>query len=383
MVWLSFSLSVLVMALAGFVQWRVISRRAAAALQPPGMDLLAKSLLDLLGSENAATFSFLIWLFICAIVDVGFPVFLGNRADIFDGWLQRVLSIDYVLLVPVLLGAYIHFARWLRITLPPETAAFRRQVTGFLSLQIVICALALGSQAQTILTQTDPNDATPPILWADRIGWHLNLEGAFHAALRALDGVMVLGLACTVVLAWSRRHTIGGTSLLEERSARIRPEIRYLAFGLMVTLALASFVLWLHLATIIQHRVGPSPGQSPTLQGQFVSAGWIAWFVVWIIAAVLAGNLFLTLHHRAEDEQLRRRRHHLERLEQASHDPAELELLKNIHALQSQIEAEYDGESSWPIPPSLFFGVEAISVVGGAIGGAYIKFLLGHTLASS
>ena len=120
MVWLSFSVSGLVMALAGFVQWGVISRRDPAAFQPPGIDLLAKSLLDLLGSENAATFSFLIWLFICAIIDVGFPVFLGRRADILDSWLQRVLNIDYVLLVPVLLAAYLHFVRWLRITMPPR-----------------------------------------------------------------------------------------------------------------------------------------------------------------------------------------------------------------------------------------------------------------------
>jgi hypothetical protein len=264
-----------------------------------------------------------------------------------------------------------------------ETATFRRQVTRFISLQIFICALALASQARTIVTQQDPNDATPPILWADPISWHLNLEGAFHAALRALDAVMVLGLACTVVLAWSRRHIIGGTSLLEERSARIKAEIRHLAFGLMVTLALTSLVLWLHFATIIQHRVGPGLGQSPTLRGQFVSAGWIAWFVVWIIAAVLAGDLFLTLHHRVEAEQSRKRSDHLERLEQASHDPAELEQLKNVLALQSQIEAGYDRESSWPISPSLFFGVEAISVVGGAIGGAYIKFLLAHTFGPS
>ena len=63
----------------------------------------------------------------------------------------------------------------------------------------------------------------------------------------------------------------------------------------------------------------------------------------------------------------------MERFELAASDPVELARLKTLVETGEGIKARYGSESSWPVPPMLFFGVEGLTTVGGAIGSLFLK----------
>jgi hypothetical protein len=296
MVWLSYGITGLVLFVAALVQFWVIKRGGGVALRPSGMDLLAKSFLDVLPEANAPLLGVLIWLSVGLLIDVGCPV-LAGRTDVLNSWLQRMLAINYGVVAPLLFGCYLSLGRALRhLAGSAGSGSYWRRVTGFVALQAIICAVALASQHSTIAIQTTPATATPPILWVDTATWRLNWQGALHAALRGLDAVMGLGLIGTLVMVWVKKEAIGGTAVLDRAGGEANREIRRFAIGLLLAMALASVIAWLHLATIMQHRAEASP--EPPAFAQFVRSGWTLWVIGWAIAAGFVGDVFLTLRRR-------------------------------------------------------------------------------------
>src|SRR5271170_3223969 len=146
MAWFSYEITGLVLFVAVLVQYRAIKQDSTAALRPSGMDLLAKSFLDVLPTANAPWVGFLIWLLVSLLIDVGGPVFAG-RTDVLNSWLQRMLAINYGVVAPLLFGCYLYLGRALRdLAGPASSGSPWRRVSGFVALQAVICAIALVSQ---------------------------------------------------------------------------------------------------------------------------------------------------------------------------------------------------------------------------------------------
>lgn len=373
MVWLSYSISGVVLVVAAALQWRVIGRGGENALSPPGMDLLAKSFLDCLPPASAPFLSFLIWLFVSLFVEIGGPI-LAGRIEVVDTWLQKILALIYCVLAPLLLGCYVYLARSLREVIErPVSLRHRRRLGGFILLQSVICAAALANQASTILIQTTPATATPPILWADALTWQLNWQGAAHAALRGLDGLMAIGLVCTTAMMWARKEAIGGLELLEHRGV-VKSAIRRCGIGLTLAIALASLVVWLHLATILEHRAEASP--EPPAFAQFVTSGWVLWVAGWIIAAIFASNIFFSLHRRAAAEQQLNRRHQTDQIAQISPKPIQMEDYKPALENRAKVLNEQERASPWAVPPWLFLGIIVISVVVEPVLAGFLPVIL-------
>jgi hypothetical protein len=301
MIWLAYLISSSVIAAAALLQWQVLLPKDELTFEPAGMDLLAKSFLDKLQSQRAPLIVAVIWLLVSFIVDLGGPG-LAGRADFLGGWLQRILMINYCILVPILLGVYIWFGRSIKLVIIPKGgSAYHLRVRRFLVFQIAICTIALLSQYATILTQTRPQTATPPVLWADPVTWQLNWQGAAHTALRGLDALMALGLVCTLVMVWVRKQLIGGSYLLDPHTKNLRSPVRCFAQGLITIMGLGSLIFWFHFATIIQHRA--EEVHEPPASAQFVTSGWIFWAFCWISMIILVIDIFFNLYRRAIAER--------------------------------------------------------------------------------
>jgi hypothetical protein len=97
---LSFLMSVGVLLLAVLFHWKVQAGRPIVAAYA-GMDPLGKALLFIAPSvESAAIYASVVWLIVCALVDLVFPILPPRLAgsDDFLTRLQVLLNVDYVVL---------------------------------------------------------------------------------------------------------------------------------------------------------------------------------------------------------------------------------------------------------------------------------------------
>src|ERR1700733_10226788 len=80
---LSYTISGLLLASAILAQLWIINRYGNGAFRPTGMDLLAKSFLDLLPAKSAPFAASFIWLIVSGVTDIVCPALTG-RTDVLN-----------------------------------------------------------------------------------------------------------------------------------------------------------------------------------------------------------------------------------------------------------------------------------------------------------
>lgn len=306
-----YALSIVTLVLLGFYLMDVLNGRFRHS-----HDALAANMARV---STSAPCWFLIWFSLSALLGIVFPLMAQDDLNWFNERNGLLITLDYTLFVPALVGAYISLCRkseefFSPATLEENGLAWREDyASSFLSKKefwncasktiLLLLAAPITYAAVLSITDTEIDLASP---WAIDAKW-LTFSGSYYYALRGINAYMALGLiflGIAIFVKFMNGLELRKPELLLNEHLSVKQSIQEYSYILVIASFLGTMVTVLH-GTALLEEIRLSNNEI-SLQ-LLLDSTWIAWAILAVIAtfSLIYGVIWLHLAMRRSYEHVR------------------------------------------------------------------------------
>lgn len=347
------------------------------------------------------------WLCISMVVGFGLPVLSGNGPFVLAPS-QLVATINYCLVVPLLVGSYVFLLRSLghfgaKRVRHGETPL--RSKAWFWIFQCTLGSLTLLIQWLAIRSEIDiPSLCSPWINLSPNFktgcdpnsvdASTLSLAGVVYYSLRGLDTFMALGLTAMIGTTWFDLHKhFGHASLVDFGFPGLGPSmaITNVGTGLVACLFFGSFVTALHGLALFSHARSLSTlkiGSEADQVALFTESTWAIWAVLLIVTSGFIAAILIWLRERIAQRLLTLHEEELEALTKfnatlrpkpirLSHAKDFGEVAERYLTVRALLSVEFSKAHKWPLPAGALVAIGASFVTQIAnVSAAVLTFIM-------
>jgi hypothetical protein len=377
-----------------------------------GVDLLARTFVEMGGRVADPVLVGVTWILISSVIGFGAPVLDGKGSFILEPS-ELIITLDYCLFVPMLLGAYIFLIRSLgyfdaKKMHEAEVTGHITATKGFWIYQLLLVIVALAIQYQAIRSELKlPGPCSPWVTFAassDELAWpctntgpvaakDLSVSGVLYYALRGINTLMALGLVATIAATWfGLRKRFGGHALVDFHFPGLGPSetVRNVGSGLLASILFGSIITGLHGLSLLAHAraLGGKTGSNhPADQVRlFTDSTWAIWAVLTVVTSAMAVAIVLWLRkavltelRKLQENEIKKYVNYENYIGQIPQNVGEAKLqaeyVEKVLAVRNNIATEFAAAETWPLPAGAIaaVGVAAISQMAN-IGAAVYTF---------
>lgn len=343
----------------------------------------------------------LVWLLLSTALSL-LPVLDGKGTYLLDP-VQTLVTLNYCLMVPLLVAVYVQLIRGLGHFEVRRIVAGKRPLlrrTRFWVAQAMLVALALYIQSQAIHSELQyPSPCSPwtthDWIWQEVAGhgdsgvrWECTVDGAasrvpnpapevdltragiVYYALRGLNTSMALGLLFTIFITWLTLHTrFRGRRLTDHRYPGLGPNehVQRVGSALVGSIVCGSVIATVYGISLSAHaaRIADVGGGARQVQQAqldlFSQSTWALWAIATLIISMVAVGCILWLRAQVVRELRDREAIELTQINQlrslliapptsAREAKANAESLDKLMGLRAAVAAKYCAAQPWPLP---------------------------------
>lgn len=343
----------------------------------------------------------LVWLLISTALSL-LPVLDDKGTYLLDP-VQTLVTLNYCLMVPLLVAVYVQLIRGLGHFEVRRIVAGKRPLlrrTRFWLSQGAFVALALYIQSQAIHSELEyPSPCSPWVtdswIWAEvsepgndaprlecteegaasraqaraEAGNDLTGTGIVYYALRGLNTSMALGLIITIFITWLTLHArFRGRRLTDHRYPGLGPNehVQRVGSALVGSIVCGSVIATVYGISLSAHaaRIAQVGNERQVQRAQldlFSQSTWALWAIATLLISIVAVGCIVWLRAQVVRELRDREAIELAQINQlksllitppanAREAKANAESLDKLMGLRAAVSAKYNAAQPWPLP---------------------------------